>query len=256
MKLHLSLFLIVFSSPIFALGQTEHRVTGEIAARHINDHTQQAIKSIIGYESLAEASNYADVMRSDPAEFWQKTATAYHYVTIPKGKTYQQVGAPAKGDAVYALNKFANILKDPRADKTDKALALKFTIHIIGDLHQPFHAGNGTDRGGNDIKLKFFGKDSNLHRVWDKGLTGQRQLSYTEWANWLDKEISSEDIEEWQTSDPLIWIAESIKIRDKVYPKSDSVGYNYLYDNLPIIKRRIKQAGIRMAFYLDELFKK
>ena len=256
MKLHLSLFLMVLSTGVFALGQTEHRVTGEIAERHINDRTKQAIKAIIGYESLAEASTYVDEMRSDPAIYWQKIATPYHYVTIPTGKTYQQVGAPNEGDAVFALNKFAKILRDPNADKADKALALKFTIHIIGDLHQPLHVGNGTDRGGNDVKLKFFGKDSNLHRVWDKGLTGQRDLSYTEWSNWLDQTITSKDIQAWQTNDPLIWIAESAKIRDSIYPKKDSVGYDYLYNNLPIIKRRLKQAGIRMAFYLDQIFKK
>ena len=256
MKLSLFLILMSFSSVISALGQTEHRITGEIAERHINEHTKQAIRDIIGYESLAEASNYADEMRSNPAEYWQKIAGSYHYVTIPKGKTYNEVGAPPKGDAVLALNKFAKTLRDPNSSRADKALALKFAIHIIGDLHQPLHAGNGTDRGGNDIKLKFFGKDTNLHRLWDKGLTSQRQLSYTEWSNWLDKEITSEDIKSWQTSDPLVWIEESVKIRDTIYPKKDSLSYDYLYHNLPIIKRRLKQAGIRMAFYLDELFKK
>lgn len=256
MKLHLSLFLLSFSTGIFALGQTEHRITGEIAKRHINEHTTQAIRDILGYESLAEASNYADEMRSNPSEYWQKTASTYHYVTVPKGKTYKQVGAPKKGDAVFALNKFAKTLTDPNSSPADKSLALKFTIHIIGDLHQPLHAGNGQDRGGNDIKLKFFGKDTNLHRLWDKGLTSKRQLSYTEWSNWLDREITSDDIKTWQTSDPLVWIEESTKIRDTIYPKKDSLSYDYLYNNLPIIKQRLKQAGIRIAFYLDELFKK
>jgi len=256
MKLCLLLILTSFSNGIFALGQTEHRVTGEIAERHINARTKQAIRGLIGYQSLAEASNYADEMRSDPAEYWQKTAGSYHYVTIPKGKTYEEVGAPSRGDAVVALDMFAKTLRDPNASKADKSLALKFSIHIIGDLHQPLHAGNGTDRGGNNIELKFFGKDTNLHRLWDKGLTSQRQLSYTEWSNWLDKEITSEDIKAWQTSNPLVWINESVKIRDTIYPKKDSLGYDYLYNNLPIIKRRLKQAGIRIAFYLDELFKK
>ena len=53
--------------------------------------------------------------------------------------------------------------------------------HIIGDLHQPLHVGNGKDRGGNDVKLEFFWEMSNLHRVWDSGLIDRKQLSYTEW---------------------------------------------------------------------------
>ena len=238
-----------------ALGQTGHRITGELAERHINSHTKKALKSILGNVTLAEVSTWADEMRSDPAEFWQKTASPYHYVTVPKGKTYSEVGAPKQGDAVVALNKFSKILKNSQSSKADKALAVKFIVHIIGDLHQPLHAGNGLDRGGNQIKLKFYRKETNLHRVWDTDLIERRHLSFTEWTNWLDKEISVSDIKKWGTNNPLVWIKESVKIRDVVYPKEESIGYAYQYKNMPVIKMRLKQAGIRIAYYLDELFK-
>ncbi|PHS13798.1 MAG: S1/P1 Nuclease [Kangiella sp.] len=247
--------LLICTTNVLALGQTGHRVTGELAERHINDHTKKALKAILGYETLAEASTWADEMRTDPAEFWQKTASPYHYVTVPKGKTYSEVGAPKQGDAVFALNKFSKIVKNKSSTKEEKSLALKFIVHIIGDLHQPLHAGNGEDHGGNWVKLKFYRKDTNLHRIWDTNLIERRHLSFTEWTNWLDKEISPSDIKKWETNNPLVWIKESVKIRDVVYPKEESIGYAYQYKNMPVIKMRLKQAGIRIAYYLDELFK-
>ena len=64
-----------------------------------------------------------------------------------------------------ALARFTETLRDPKASQDDKRLALRFIVHIIGDLHQPLHAGNGTDRGGNDFKVTWFGKSTNLHSV-------------------------------------------------------------------------------------------
>lgn len=256
MRWQLALILIVlYSSNVFALGQTGHRITGNIAERYLTENSKKALIKILGNESLAEASTYVDEMRSDPADFWQKQSSPYHYVTVPKGKLYKDVGAPKKGDAVFALNKYSKIVRDPKASKKDKSLALKFIIHLIGDLHQPFHVGNGTDRGGNSVKLSFFGRETNLHSVWDNAMINQKQLSFTEWSDWLNRQISEEDVKQWSETDPLVWIGESAKIRDNAYPKTSSLRYQYLYQNLPILKLRIKQAGVRLAAYLNELLK-
>jgi hypothetical protein len=58
------------------------------------------------------------------------------------------------------------------------------------------HAGNGTDRGGNDVKVRFFWEDSNLHRVWDSQMLDRRQLSYSEWADWLGRKITQQHVEQ------------------------------------------------------------
>ncbi len=248
--------LLAFSTSTFALGQTGHRITGAIAERHINQHTKSAIEKILGSDTLTEVTNYADEMRTDPSDFWQHQARHYHYVTVPKGKKYSDEGVPKQGDAVFALDKYSKVILNPKSIKSEKQLALKFIVHIIGDLHQPLHVGSGEDRGGNNVKLKFFRKDTNLHRIWDTGLIKQKHLSYSEWTNWLDREITTNDIKQWRSIDPLVWINENVKIRDSIYPKSDSISFRYLYKNMPIMRLRLKQAGIRMAFFLDELFKK
>jgi hypothetical protein len=129
-------------------------------------------------------------------------------------------------------------------------------VHIIGDLHQPLHAGDGTDRGGNDVKVSFFWEDSNLHRVWDSGLIDRRQLSYTEWTDLLAPKITAEQAAAWQTTDPVVYITESAKIRDTIYPEGDKLSWQYLYDHTPTMKLRLQQAGVRIAAHLNDAFKK
>ncbi|RDV25680.1 S1/P1 Nuclease [Alteromonas aestuariivivens] len=247
---------LVISLPSLAWGPTGHRVSGAIAEQYLSPQAKMAISELLPNESLAEASTYADEMRSDPSVFWQKTASPYHYVTVPQGKTYAQVGAPEQGDAVFALNQFTAIVKDPSASREQKQLALRFIVHIIGDLHQPLHAGNGSDRGGNDVKVRFFWQDSNLHRVWDSQLIDHRQLSYTEWTDWLAGKITPEQARAWQVTDPEVWIAESTRLRDGLYPQdANNMAYDYVYEHIDSVKLRLQQAGVRLAAYLNEVFR-
>jgi len=259
-----SLFLILISSNCFAFGITGHRITGEIATQYLSENSKKAIAEIIGNESLAEASTYVDEMKSNPLEFWQKTASPYHYVTVPKGKKYNDVKAPATGDSVTALEMYSKVLKSSTESKKNKTLALKFIVHLIGDLHQPLHSGNGTDRGGNDFKVKFFWQDSNLHRVWDSGLIDKQKLSYTEWVQHLNRQITEDNIKLWGSIEPITWIAESIVIRDRIYPvvshlqgaENDipEISWDYNYAHLPTLKTRLKQGGVRIALYLNNIF--
>ncbi len=248
------LILLTVSHSALGWGQTAHRVTGTIAEQYLTDEARTAINSILPNESLAEASTWADEMRSDPSVFWQKTAPPWHYVTAPAGKIYSEVDAPVAGDAVTALKTFRKTLRDPKARLVDKQLALRFIVHLVGDLHQPLHSGNGTDRGGNDLKVSLMGKSTNLHSVWDSGIINHQKLSYSEWTLWLESKISEQDVMQWSGTDPRIWVAESMEIRDIIYPDTRSLSWEYIHQNLPIIKKRLQQGGIRLAAYLNEIF--
>jgi hypothetical protein len=248
------LILLFVSHSACGWGQTAHRVTGAIAEQYLTDEARIAIQKILPGESLAEASTWADEMRSDPGVFWQKTASPWHYVTVPSGKRYGDIGAPKQGDAASALAGFRETLLDQKARKVDKQLALRFIVHLVGDLHQPLHSGNGTDRGGNDLKVTFMGKSSNLHRVWDSDLVNHQKLSYSEWVLWLNGKITESDVDSWSVTNPQVWIAESVEIRDTIYPATRSVSWDYIYNNMPIVRKRLRQAGIRLAAYLNEIF--
>nr|WP_184059873.1 S1/P1 nuclease [Sphingomonas aerophila] len=242
--------------PALAWGKTGHRVIGKLAEPYLSVPAKAGVKRILGAETMAEASNWPDFMRSDPSDFWQHTASPWHYVTVPAGKAYAEVGAPAEGNAFTALEHFSAVIRDPNASKVDKQLALRFVIHIVGDLHQPLHAGNGTDKGGNDTKVTFMGRPTNLHALWDSGLIGEEQLSYSEMADWLGARITPALAKSWSVPDPTAWIAESAALRDRIYPSvgDTSLSYGYVYAHTGEMELRLEQGGVRLAAYLNRLF--
>lgn len=248
--------LTLIPAPALAWGKTGHRVVGQIADAHLTSKARTAVRRILGTETMAEASNWPDFMKSDPSPFWQKTASPWHYVTLPGGKAYDQVGAPPEGDAMTALDRFSATLRDRRTSAEDKRMALRFIIHIVGDISQPLHNGNGTDRGGNDLKVTWFGKPTNLHSVWDSLLVDDEQLSFSELAAWLNARITPADVKAWSSADPKVWIADSVIVRDQVYPPSGdtALGYRYVYENTPRMELQLEKGGVRLAAYLNSMF--
>jgi hypothetical protein len=249
----------VAPAPAFAWGKTGHRVVAAIADAQLSGLARAHVKEILGQaEGLDEAANWPDEMRSFPSPFWQKSSTPWHYVTL-NGVVYDH--APPEGDALEALNKYSATLRDPNASLADKQLALRFVVHIVGDLHQPLHVGKCCDRGGNDVKVKWFGRDLNLHSVWDSALVDEQQLSFTEMTAKLQRRTRNADVIAWWDINPRDWMSESAQIRDTIYPrpsndpkKPPELSYSYVFQNTPIMERRLKQAGVRLAAYLNALY--
>src|SRR3954466_16153736 len=182
-------------APALAWGKTGHRVVAAIADTQLSGLARAHIEQILGPgESLDEAANWPDEMRAAPGEFWEKTATPWHYVTL-NGTTYDH--PPPQGDALEALGRFRRVLADPNASRADKQLALRFIVHLVGDLHQPLHVGKCCDKGGNDVKLSWFGKPTNLHAVWDSAIVDDEQLSFSELAAKLIRHTSDADVVSW-----------------------------------------------------------
>ena len=259
--------LALLSSPVFAWGKTGHRVVAAIADTQLSGLARAKIREILGAgESLDEASNWPDEMRADPAIFWQKTATPWHYVTT-NGITYDH--APPEGDALQALDHFRVVLLDPKASLADKQLALRFVVHLVGDLHQPLHAGKCCDHGANDVRVTFFGRPTNLHAVWDSALVDDEQLSFTELAAKLERHTSAQDVIDWSDINPRDWVSESAQLRDSLYPapgtppvkgakgknkKVPELSFTYVHKFTPMMERRLAQAGVRLGAYLNAIF--
>lgn len=250
----------ILPSAANAWGQLGHRIVGQLAAERISGRTRAEIAQILDTEDLAEISTWPDDEKSNPAPFWQDVASPWHYVTVPDGQTYAQVGAPPEGDGVEALSRYAAVLRDDGASRDEKELALAFIVHIVGDLHQPLHVGNGTDRGGNEIRLTWFGRETNLHSVWDSAMIEGRSLGYPEYSRWLGRAITPAETIGWWAPDPQIWLAESTAIRDTIYPEPAAegamprLGYDYSYQHLRTAEQRLKQGGVRLAAYLEWIF--
>ena len=238
-------------SLLFSWGKTGHRVTGEVAESYLTENTRLEIRKILKDPSLAVASTWADEMRSNSN--FRKYST-WHYVNMPYNVKYVNSKKSPKGDVVQAIKICKDKLKDSNVSYEDKALYLRFLVHLVGDIHQPLHVGRVEDRGGNDIKVKWFGNETNLHRVWDTHIIDDFQMSYTELAKHLQNSFNIGDIS-LMTEDE--WIDESQQLVNKVYLEvkdKDSLGYNYIYENFDIVKLQLFRAGVRLASTLNNIF--
>jgi hypothetical protein len=246
---------LLLAPPTSAWGPQGHRVAGAMTGDRLTRDAAAAVRAILGDESLADASTWADRMRSDPAPFWQREAGAYHYVNIPsRAARYDPRRAPARGDAFTALAQFRQELEDPATPAPRRALALRFALHIIQDLHQPLHAGGRDDRGGNDFAVTVDGRRSNLHRLWDSGLLASGRNSDRRLQARLEARYAEELDGPWREPDPETWIAESLALSRELYPASSTIDRAYLERFRPVAERRIAQAAARGAAWLNELY--
>lgn len=243
--------LIIFQS--FGWGATGHRIVGLIAERHLTKKAKRNIEKVLGLETLAEVSNYMDFIKSDET---YRHMSPWHYATIPDDKTYAEAGTPEEGDVIITIQRLMGELNSKSFTDYDEAFALKCLVHLIGDIHQPLHVGNGQDRGGNDVRIEYFWESTNLHRVWDSQMIDGQKYSYTEYVEWIDHP-TDEQLEAWSSLNVLDWANESKMHRDQCYetmPENEKLSYRYDFDNIDLLNRRLLQAGIRLANVLNEIY--
>lgn len=258
MKNLLTLVLLVsFQLQALGWGVTGHRVVGEIADHHLSRKARREIAKLLGHESLAMASNWADFIKSDPQYDY---AGPWHYVNAPDNLNLQEFSKVIAGmeqpNAYKILMQLSDELKNPSGPAEERIRALKFIIHIVGDIHQPMHVGRESDLGGNRIQITWFGHPGNLHRLWDEELVDFQQLSYTEMAEAYDH-ASKEQIKKWQSDDAVKWLFESYKISRELYAQAEEntdLSYRYNYDHLATLRLRLLQGGVRLAGLLNEVF--
>lgn len=254
MKKYVFGLTLFFSSlNLFAWGPIGHRVVGQIAENHLTKTAKQNLTKILKDETLASISTWPDFIRSDKA--WDKAVT-WHYVTIPDDKTYAQIEKEPKGDIIESLERFKLLLQNTKASQEDKLIALKFLVHLMGDIHQPLHVGKPGDKGGNDIKVKWFKEETNLHHIWDESLINLQAYSFSEYARLIDH-FKPEEIKSLQAASLDDIVSENKKLREQVYTiENGSLGYDYNFKNIATVNERLKFAGIRLAGILNQIFSK
>ena len=266
----LAVLLLALPGSASAWGPTGHRVVGRIAEHHLTPEAQRGVAALLGPDSLARVSTWADDIRSDPN--WTKSpdganvlsdpdwtkppkdARPWHFLSIDDNETLETTARDPKGDVLEAIQRLEKILRDPQADRQSKANALKFLVHFVGDVHQPLHVGRRADRGGNDIIVLWFSEPSNLHSVWDSGMIDATKLCFSELAEFIDHP-TPEEVTAWQSASKADWIRESFDARQQVYDigKRD-LGFDYAFRNMPLVEKRLVQAGVRLAGLLNSVF--
>ena len=259
-KTLLSLFAFILSVALLSWGVTGHRAIGKIAADHLSAQAKAAVHDLIGDTTLADVSTWPDEVRSQPA--YRHTAS-WHFINLPLGLSRADFDSKVKGmtvDNVYsALQQQEQILGANTSTREEKAEALKYIVHFVGDLHQPMHVSREEDKGGNTIQLNYDGMGTNLHALWDSKLIDHQGLTYEQMASAYDHP-TPEQVRQWQ-SDPLLqWVWESYQASSSLYAevdamKSRAIDDQYYQQHIGIIQDRIEKAGIRLAGVLNTIFK-
>lgn len=253
---------MVASTNTYAWGQNGHRVVGKIAESHLTETTAKAISPLLNGDKLAEVTTWADEMRSNPSNFWKKQSPRWHYVNMSDVNEFKPESydiADSHGDvkdAYAAMLKAISVLKSETASLEEKQFYFRFLTHIVGDIHQPMHVGRKDDRGGNRIKVQFFGEETNLHSLWDTALVENQNLSYTELADFINTS-DNKQISKMLDSEPQEWVVESFHIAQELYQTGEGkFSYDYVYQYSPVMKKRLLEGGVRLAGLLNLIFDK
>jgi hypothetical protein len=241
------------SEEIVFWGKNGHRTTGKIAEKHLSRKTKKCIDKLLKGQSLAFVSTYADEIKSDRkySEYY-----SWHYVNMDLDQTYAEAEKNPKGDLVTGIDKCISILKDKNASEADKAFHLKMLVHFVGDLHQPMHIGRKEDKGGNTVQVQWFGKGTNLHRVWDTNLIDDWEMSYIELAENAD-DLSKKQIEAIEKGSVIDWVNEVHILTKEVYNSvkvGENLRYKYSYNHFGTVRTQLQKGGIRLAKVLNDIF--
>ena len=185
--------------------------------------------------------HFMDVPKNDAHMDFARDCAAMDCIAVGIQRSLTYLSRPAHGDR----------------EKGRKAAALRFLGHFVGDAHQPLHFGNAEDWGGNLIKVKWFGKDTNLHAIWDAGIIDHADIKYPDSL----KRIESAD-EPLGSTDVLQWMRESFRLaRSHAYPgvdgkpikTGDELGQAYYARSVPVVIGQLDKAGKRLAWLINQL---
>lgn len=252
-----------------AWGASGHRIVAMIAENHLTPKARERINDLLGDDvSLASVANFADEIRNSRQDTKQ-----FHFVDIPLGRDKYDPALDCKpseeGDCIIAaIERFRQELRDSSESKGRRRFALKFLVHLIGDMHQPLHcADNDHDRGGNDVKVVWFGRSGkgvNLHSVWDRLIIEEAGLEEVEFAEALEDGLTTRQIESIQAGTVIQWAEEAHKVAEnrayKTAPgnrtmhksRTHTLGQPYYNRNFAVVDEQLLRAGLRLARVLNE----
>ncbi len=236
-------------------GPDGHRIIAELATERLDATAKAEVTALLGKQSLPDVSNWADEIRNDP--HWRWTEPLHYADMPPEAETFELTRDCSKaGCIVSAIQKYGGILRDRKSPVPERAEALKFVVHFIGDIHCPLHMGFSHDRGGTDMAVEFFHQRTNLHVVWDRMLIERQKRNWRSYAAHLSHHLTETSTQRWtKCLDPVTWAGES-RLIAKQYaypiPKDGQLGQEYFDRCVHIVDRRLSTAGVRLAAFLND----
>lgn len=253
------LALSAVPQPSFAWGRTGHAAVANIAELRLNSRAKAKVMKLLaldGNNHMADVSSWADPQRD--------AYPVVHSTRIPfDGRTAPAHACPDldKLCADEAISKYMKTLKNGSASPTDRYVALKFIIHLVGDLHQPLHGSDPI--GYNEVTFNGSAK-TRIHAFWDGVIIEQHGLGSAA----LARELLNNGVDVKTGGSPREWAIESSNLaRDAIYdtlpacyprkrPRCPTTPMalpsNYASRAYPVVARRLKQAGLRLAEMLND----
>lgn len=256
MRILLALLLTLTPVPAFAWGAQGHEIVATIAARQLTPHARAQVARLLGSPAmLIHDANWADEVRDQRPETGR-----WHYVDIPLGAPgYVQGRHCPTGQCVVAqIVSARQALANPRLSAARRAEALRFLIHFVADLHQPLHAADDHDRGGNEVRVNLQGRRTNLHQLWDTRIVEALGHDAAKIAGSIAAGVTPAQRKAWQAGTPTTWANESHRIaRDTIYPmvkgrRSLRLSNDYLRREIPATRQQLAKAGLRLAWLLND----
>lgn len=244
----------------YAWGAQGHRLVGRVAETGLTPTARAEVDRLLAGEavpSLAAIAPWADQLRANDPDLGKRSA-GWHYINMAEdGCVYRQPRHCPDGNCVVeALKEQSAILADPARSDAERAQALKFVVHLVGDIHQPMHAGYGHDKGGNDFQVQFNERGTNLHSLWDSGMFYALQLNDDQFLQRLQALPAPSDVRPPNLrQDPARWAEQACRIatRKGLYPSGRKIGDTYATTWRPVAEAQVRLAGERLAALLNGL---
>ncbi len=252
--------LFLSALPVFGWGPEGHALVARIAMTQLTPAAKARIEEILGPgRTMVTVASWADEVRRARPE-----SANWHFVDIPvTAKHLNMERDCAKGNCIVGkIEDLRQKVQDPALPRDQRREALMFLIHFMGDMHEPLHCADHDDRGGNGVRVVFFGRQTNLHSVWDSGLIGRMATE-----DQLFMELSAESAKrsgKWRKGNLVKWSEESHKVARKTaygfLPKSAdgapvTLGSDYETKVDPLLKEQIAKAGTRLAVVLNAMLR-
>lgn len=235
-----------------AWGVLGHRTVAQLAQKRLTPAAQAQVDRLLavtGAHRLADIATWPDELRDLDPELGKRTAKL-HYINFRSRDCIYDPPRDCAGNqcVVWAIGHYAAILGDRSRSDTERAQALSFVVHFVGDVHQPLHASYRNDKGGNDYQVRWHGRGTNLHKIWDTTMLNSTGLSYQALANQLAANAPAVP-----QGTPAQWAEESCRIvrDDGVYPPTRNIDQAYVVRELPVAEERLREAGARLAALLN-----
>ena len=271
----------VLPARALAWGYEGHQVIATIARTHLTPAVRVKVDAILATDidpltahDMASEATWADAYRGAG----HRETASWHFVDVevdhpdlnqacfgfPASPVGRTSAGPASDCVVNKVAEFAAELHNPATTPVERLLALKFVLHFVGDLHQPLHASDNHDRGGNCVQVSLGGvRSTNLHAWWDTGVVELLGVAPGAVAAQLGARITPAQKTQWERGDLTSWAVESYRVaKINVYALGTPAGCGreaapvvlpdaYVASAKGVAAMQLERAGVRLAAVLN-----